>query len=74
MNNVAFEQGPSTREAAFGFDREASDVFLVFSRKAVSLSEIEYTVYLSGYRGLVRLAQPGSRFDQRLQHRFKVEG
>ena len=43
-------------------------------RKAVGFRAIEHAILLSGDGGLVGIAEPCGRFDERLQHRLQIEG
>src|SRR6516225_48795 len=74
MNTAASEQGASADTSAFRFNRHGSDPIHEFSGEAAGFSPIEYAIYLPGDRALVGIAKPNSGFDQRLQHRFEVEG
>ena len=61
-------------EPALRLDRHAADIVEEFRREPVGLGAEEHAVLLAGDGGLVGLAEPGGRFDQRLQHRLQVEG
>ena len=49
------------------------DVIHEFAREAVGLGAIEDSVFLAGDGRLVGIAEPGRRFDKRLQHRLQIE-
>src|SRR5262249_49325247 len=74
MNTAAFEQGASADTSAFRFDRHGFDPIHEFSGEAAGFSPIEYAIYLPGDRSLVGIGKPSGGFDQRLEHRFEVEG
>src|SRR4029434_8553998 len=73
VNNLAFEQSASENSSALRFDRNIADIFVEFRREAVPLGPKEHSISLASYRGLVRIAEASSRFNQRLQHRLKIE-
>ena len=74
VDDAAFEQGTSGSRSRVGLDRQAPDIVHELGGEAVRLGAKEHAADLPGYRGLVRLTKSGSRFDQRLQHRFEIEG
>src|SRR6516165_8750032 len=73
MNNPPLQQGSSNDGSALRFDRDGSDVFDVFGREPKGLSAKEHSALLPGYRGVIRVAKAGSRFDERLQHRLEIK-
>ena len=74
MNDLAFEQSPTGNGPALRHNRHVFDQFNEFRRESVGLPTEEHPVLLPGDRGLVGVAQPGGRFDERLQHGLEVEG
>jgi len=65
MNHHAFEQRASGGGTAVRRDGDASDMVHEFAREAEALRAIESPVFLPGDGGLVGLAEPDRRFDQR---------
>ena len=55
---MPFEQRAPEPRAAFGLDRNISDIIHKFGRKAVCLSAVEDSVFLAGNDGLVGIAEP----------------
>ena len=73
MHRTPFEQRAPEPRAAFGLDRNISDIIHEFGRKAVCLSAVENSVFLAGNDGLIGIAEPGRRFNEGLQHCLQVE-
>src|SRR6516165_8525496 len=74
MDHPTLQQGPSSRRPTSPLDGHSLDVFDEIGRVAVSLREKEHPVLLPSYRGVVGATKAASRFDERLQHRFEIEG
>src|SRR5262249_29411825 len=55
-------------------DGHGLDILDELGRVTVSLREEEHPVLLPSYRGVVGATKAASRFNERLQHRFKIEG
>src|SRR5262249_11508144 len=74
MDHPTFQQGPSSRRSPPPLDGQTLDIFDELGRVTVSLCEEEHPVLLPSYRGVVGVTKAASRFNERLQHRFKIEG
>ena len=60
MHRTPFEQRTPEPRAAFGLDRNISDIIHEFARKAVCFGAVEHSFFLAGNNGLVGIAEPGS--------------
>src|SRR5262252_9994767 len=74
MDHSTLQQGPSSRRAASTLNGHSLDIFDELGRVTVSLREEGHPVLLPSYRGVVGATKAASRFNERLQHRFKIEG
>src|SRR4029077_13748621 len=74
VDDLALEQGASGHVAAFRRYRQIFDRFHELGRETVRLGTKEHSIFLSGDGGTVCITEAGGRFDQRVQHRLKIEG
>src|SRR5262249_60254670 len=74
MDYPTFQQGPSSRRPAAPLDGHSLDIFDELGRVTVSFREEEHPVLLPSYRRVVGAAKAASRFNERLQYRFEIEG
>src|SRR5712672_132088 len=73
VNHGPFQQSPPDGRASVRYNGNGSDKVHEFVRKPVRLGTKKHAVFLAGDDGLVGLAKPGRRFDQRLQYGLQVE-
>ena len=73
VHKPSLKECPSRRRTAIRLDRQVPDQFVELVREAVRRRALIYSALFPGDGPLVRFAEPGSGFDQRLQHGLQVE-
>src|SRR5271157_3027437 len=73
LNGLALKQHPPCKASTPRWKREGLVRFSVFGREAVTCRDIITCVSRAENLGHVRLAKPGSGFDQRVQHGSEIE-
>src|SRR5262245_9473338 len=74
VHHLALKQGSSYSRAAFRLDRHVFHKLGELIREAIGRGPYERSALFTGDGALVRLTEPGGRFDQGLQHGLKVKG
>ena len=66
LDDLSFQQGSPRYRASLGLYRDGPDQFHEFRRETVRLGPVESIADLAGDRGLIRVAEPRRRLDQRV--------
>jgi len=74
MNNFAFKQDAPGHRSSVGSSWVSCDELGVFTRISVARFEIVSFTLWPTYDYCVRLAQPGSRMDERIEHGLQIKG
>ena len=73
MNDPAFEQRTPGCRASLSLDWNILDIIHKFAREAVSLGAVECPILFASDGGLIGIAEPGSGFNEGLQHCLQIK-
>ena len=74
VNQLSFKKRASGHRTSAWLDRNTPDNVQELTREAEGLRPIENALVLPGDRPIVGFAEPGRRFNERLQYCLQIEG